>query len=102
MTGKVAVKVVDNEKVNMVCALGLPLGIENIVKMARVNDKFIALNGCPVKCASKTLDHIGYEDYRELVFTTSFGIQKNKNFSDETNLAQAEARVKEMLKESEQ
>jgi len=102
MTGKVAVKVADNEKVNMVCALGLPLGIENIVTMARVNDKFVALNGCPTKCASKTLDKIGFKDYQELVFTSDFGMQKNKNFTDETNLAQAEAKVKEMLKEREE
>ncbi|GAU79916.1 putative zinc-binding protein [Fusibacter sp. 3D3] len=31
MTNKVALNLVDNETVNMVCPLGLPLGIQNII-----------------------------------------------------------------------
>ncbi len=42
MTNKVALRFVDNETVNMVCPLGLPLGIEHIIKMATANDKHIA------------------------------------------------------------
>ncbi|MCM8900651.1 putative zinc-binding protein [Caldicoprobacter algeriensis] len=98
MTSKVALKYVDNERINMVCALGLPLGIENIIKMAKINDKFIALNGCPIKCASKTLDKIGITEYEEIVLTSDFGIEKNKNFKDESNMDKVEQKVEEIIK----
>jgi len=98
MTSKVALKYVDNERINMVCALGLPLGIENIIKMAKINDKFIALNGCPIKCASKTLDKIGITGYEEIVLTSDFGIEKNKNFKDESNMDKVEQKVEEIIK----
>jgi len=97
MTGKIALKFVDNERVNMVCALGLPLGIENIINNARKNDAFIALNGCPVKCSSKVLDKIGIKNYKELVLTSDFGIKKSKDFRDESHLVDVEQKVKEMI-----
>ena len=65
MTNKVALDMVDNETVNMVCPLGLPLGIKSIIDMANVNEKHLALNGCPVKCASKALESAGITEYVE-------------------------------------
>lgn len=97
MTNKVALKFVDNETINMVCPLGLPLGIKNIIDMAAVNDKHIALNGCPVKCASKALEVAGFKEYEEITITQEFDIQKNKNFKDETKMDQVESKVKEYL-----
>lgn len=97
MTNKVALKLVDNETVNMVCPLGLPLGIKNIVDMAGVNDKHIALNGCPIKCASKALETAGLTEHEEITLTTDFGIPKNKNYKDETNMDQVESKVKDIL-----
>lgn len=98
MTNKVALKFVDNDKINMVCPLGLPLRLESIINMAKVNEKYIALNGCPMKCASKALDVIGTEGYEEITLTADFGIQKNKNFKDETNMDKVESRVEEIIK----
>ncbi|OPX90778.1 MAG: DGC domain protein [Pelotomaculum sp. PtaB.Bin104] len=97
MTGKVALKFVDNERVNMVCALGLPLGLENVLKMAKTNNSFIALNGCPLKCSSKTLDKIGLTDYEELVLTSDFEIVKNKNYADETKIELVENKVNNII-----
>ncbi len=97
MTNKVALKLVDNETINMVCPLGLPLGIKSIIDMAGVNDKHIALNGCPIKCASKTLESGGFKKYDEITLTQDFGIQKNKQFSDETNMDKAEAKAREAI-----
>ena len=97
MTNKVALKFVDNENVNMVCPLGLPLGLKNIIEMAKVNDKYIALNGCPVKCASKALDAVDFKEYEEITLTSNFDIQKNKKFDDETNMGNVEDRVREVI-----
>lgn len=97
MTNKVALKLVDNETINMVCPLGLPLGIKGIIDMAAVNDKHIALNGCPVKCASKALESAGFNEYQEITLTQDFDIQKNKNFSDETKMDEVESKVQEYI-----
>ncbi|QGP93300.1 DGC domain protein [Neomoorella glycerini] len=97
MTHKVALKFVDNEKISMVCSLGLPLAIPSIIDMAKANDHFIALNGCPMKCSSKALDKVGITDYEEIVLTGDFGIAKNKNFADETGMDEVEAKVKNSI-----
>lgn len=97
MTNKVALKLVDNNTINMVCPLGLPLGIKKIIDMGAVNDKHIALNGCPIKCSSKALESVGFEKYDEITITQEFDIEKNKNFNDETNMEQIEEKVKEVI-----
>lgn len=99
MTNKVALRLVNNDTINMVCPLGLPLGIKSIIDMANVNNKHIALNGCPIKCASKALESAGINEYSELTLTTDFGITKNKNFNDETNLENVEERVKGLVEQ---
>lgn len=97
MTNKVALRFVNNDSVNMVCPLGLPLGIEHIIKMGVVNDKHIALNGCPERCASKALESAGFTVASEIMLTQDFGIKKNKIFNEEPNMDQVEARVKDTL-----
>ena len=99
MTNKVALRLVNNDTINMVCPLGLPLGIKSIIDMANVNNKHIALNGCPIKCASKALESAGINEYSEITLTTDFSIAKNKNFSDETNLEAVEERVKNVIEQ---
>lgn len=97
MTNKLALKLVNNDTINMVCPLGLPLGIKSIIDMGSVNDKHIAVNGCPVKCATKALASAGFPIYDEITLTQDFGIQKNKNFADETNMDQAELKLREII-----
>lgn len=99
MTNKVALKFVDNESVNMVCPLGLPLGIQSIIDMANTNDKHLAINGCPIQCASKALASAGIKEFKEVTLTSDFAIQKNKNYKDETNMHLVEAKVSEIIEQ---
>ncbi|NLI16234.1 MAG: hypothetical protein GX409_08130, partial [candidate division Zixibacteria bacterium] len=48
----------ENEAVKYVCPLGLPLGIQSIIAKAKQSDKFIAINGCEMECASKALQAV--------------------------------------------
>lgn len=97
MTTKAAMHFVGKDDIGMVCPLGLPLGIEGIVANALKNDCHIALNGCPIKCASKALSSISLSDFDELTLTSDFGIQKNKNFSDETGLQDVIGRLEQII-----
>jgi len=97
MTHKVALKLVDGEKVTTVCALGLPLGIPSIIAKAKMNDRFVALNGCQIRCASLALDRIGVKDYEEITLTNDFCIEKNMRYQEETKMEEVEARVKSLI-----
>lgn len=97
MSNKVALRYVNNDTINMVCPLGLPLGIESIIKMAKANDKHIALNGCPVRYSSKALESAGIMKYEEFTITEDFNIKKNKDFSDETNMELIEEKMGETI-----
>lgn len=97
MTNKVALQFVNNESVNMVCPLGLPLGIEHIIKMGAANDRHVALNGCPDRCASKALESAGFTVSEEVVLTQDFGIKKNKKFDEEPNMGQVVSKVAQVL-----
>jgi uncharacterized metal-binding protein len=99
MTHKIALNLADNKEINTVCSLGLPLGIPSIINMAKMNEKFIALNGCPIKCSSLALQKVGITGFRELTLTDDFGIQENKNFKDEIKMTQVEAATRKMIGE---
>jgi len=86
-----------NDNINFVCALGLPLGIEGIVKNAKKSEYYIALNGCNVGCASKALKSINIQPDVEISVTDDIGIKKNKNYFDENGLAELEDKVNSII-----
>jgi len=49
-------------------------------------DKYIALNGCDVACATKALKSIKTNPNMEYCITKDFSINKNNNYNDETKL----------------
>ncbi len=96
MTSKVTLNKVDGKEFKTVCALGLPLGIEGIIKNAKSNEGFVALNGCPIKCASKALLSVGIDDFKEIT-VTDLGIQKNGNMKDETGIEKLSDKLDEVV-----
>gem|GEM_PF-580026 len=99
MTSKIAMGFAEKGVGDMVCPLGIPLGLEGILKKAKTNDRFIALNGCTLKCASKTLDSADLREYQEVVLTSDFGIEKNKNYHEENGMERVAKHVSQMLSE---
>ncbi len=89
----------EREDTDFVCALGLPLGIEGIIQQGKSSDGYIALNGCPVKCASKALKNADIPVTEEIVITERFGVQKNKNLTSEEKLEDIIAEVQRMVDE---
>ncbi len=89
----------ERENTDFVCALGLPLGIEGIIQQGKSSDGYIALNGCPVKCASKALESADIPVDKEIVITERYGIKKNKNLNSEEKVEDIIAEVKRMVDE---
>lgn len=83
--------------IGFVYALGLPLGIPGIIEMAKKADYYIALNGCEVKCATKSLEKAGIKWDKELTLTKDLGLSKNKNLKDENGLPEVIRRVSKSM-----
>ncbi|WP_298202577.1 putative zinc-binding protein [Desulfosporosinus sp.] len=87
LTTKAALKALSkDENLGIVCAMGIPLGLENIVANAKKHDKFIALNGCELQCATKVLATIELKPDQNIVLTKDLNIAKNENYDEETHL----------------
>ncbi|MFW6038835.1 MAG: putative zinc-binding protein [Candidatus Saliniplasma sp.] len=76
----------ETENTDFVCALGLPLGIEGIIKNGKSSDGYIGLNGCKVRCATKALKSADIPVNEEIVITERYGIEKNKDLRSKDKL----------------
>jgi uncharacterized metal-binding protein len=47
------------------------------MKSAETSDRIITIDGCPLNCASKTLELAGFKPDRQIVIS-EFGIKKSK------------------------
>jgi uncharacterized metal-binding protein len=87
MSTKLALQVIaQNENVQMVCALGLPLGIERIQDMARGNEYFVTVDGCEAQCATKALAKIDQKPHVNVVINEDYKIEKNKQYNQELKM----------------
>ena len=66
-------------KGKMYCLAGIGGHINNIIESTKAAKKIIAIDGCPVLCAKKSLEHAGFDVDISEVFT-EIGIQKKSNF----------------------
>ncbi len=89
----------EKENTGFVCALGLPLGIEGIIKNGKSSDGYIALNGCKVKCASKALKSADIPVDEEIVISEKYGIEKNSDLRSEEKLDKIINDVKKLVDE---
>ena len=60
------------------CLAGVGAHIESMVAAVISAEKVVAIDGCPVACAKKTLEHAGF-NIDEYVQVTELGIEKNHN-----------------------
>ncbi|MBF7084277.1 putative zinc-binding protein [Desulfallas sp. Bu1-1] len=63
----------------MFCLAGIGGHVESFVESAKGAKRIIAIDGCPVQCAKKTLEHAGVT-ITDYVVVTEEGIKKNHDF----------------------
>jgi uncharacterized metal-binding protein len=51
-----------------------------MIESTKAGKMLIAIDGCPVGCAKKTLEHIGF-NIDEYIQVTELGIEKNHNLN---------------------
>ena len=62
------------------CLAGIGGHVSGMIESTKAGKMLIAIDGCPVACAKKTLEHAGFQ-IDEYVQITDLGIEKNHEFS---------------------
>ncbi len=83
----------------MYCLAGIGGHVSGFAEAAREVKKVVAIDGCPVHCARKTLEHADCPVTVHVV-VTDLGIRKTSDFQlDDKDIVKVEHAVKEKLKE---
>ncbi|WP_445475195.1 putative zinc-binding protein [Methanococcoides methylutens] len=78
ISNKVAVELTKQEIGKMMCTVGIGARISGLLKSAEGCGSVIAIDGCPLNCAKKTLELAGINIDRHIIIA-EFAIDKNKN-----------------------
>jgi uncharacterized metal-binding protein len=64
---------------NFFCLAGIGGHVSGMIESTKAGKVIVAIDGCPVACAKKTLEHAGF-NIDEYVQVTDLGIEKSHNF----------------------
>jgi uncharacterized metal-binding protein len=70
----------ESGKGKMYCLAGVGGHISTIIETTKMAKRIVAIDGCPVHCAKKALEHAGF-DVDVHVVVTKLGIKKSHNFT---------------------
>jgi len=62
------------------CLAGIGGHVSGMIESTKAGKVIVAIDGCPVQCAKKTLEHAGFK-IDEYVEITSMGIEKNHDLN---------------------
>ncbi len=79
IANQVAVKLTEEGIGNIYCLAGIGAHIEGMVESARSAKRIVAIDGCSVACAQKTIEHAGLT-VTDWVCVTEEGIDKVHKF----------------------
>jgi len=92
MTKTVAEYFDDGETIRMIRHLNLPSGSES-----DISEKYIALNGCPSKCASKEFETVKRKPHEEIVITKDFDPKNNEKYAELLDIDEEVNMVQEVI-----
>ncbi len=78
LSNKIAIELEKKGFGNLMCTAGIGARASGIMKSAEASDKIIVIDGCPVNCASKTLELAGFKVDSHIIIS-ELGIKKNKD-----------------------
>jgi uncharacterized metal-binding protein len=66
------------------CLAGIGGHVSGMIESTKAGKVIVAIDGCPVACAKKTLEHAGF-NIDEYVEITNMGIEKNHDLNPRTS-----------------
>ena len=94
LSDRVARKIARCGKAKMFCLAGIGAHIPGMIESTKAAKRIIAINGCPVSCAKKTLEHAGFKV--ESYSLKDMGFEKGKTNVDEVNIEKAVSIITEV------
>jgi uncharacterized metal-binding protein len=80
----------------MYCLAGIGGRVGGIVESTKAASRVLAIDGCPLACAKKTLEEAGFSGFDHLMID-DLGLKKGHSPVTEENIAQVVARGLEIL-----
>src|SRR5512137_2080712 len=80
IANQAAIKLTQDGVGRYFCLAGIGGHVSGMIESTKAAKMLIAIDGCPVACAKKTLEHTGFQ-IDEYVQTTELGIEKNHQFN---------------------
>jgi uncharacterized metal-binding protein len=62
------------------CLAGIGGHVSGMIESTKAGKLIVAIDGCPLACAKKTLEHTGFK-ITEYIQVTELGIEKNHEFN---------------------
>ncbi|TGC10753.1 zinc-binding protein [Methanolobus halotolerans] len=84
MANKVAVELTKQGKGKIMCTVGIGGNVQGIIKSAEGTDEIIAIDGCPLLCAKKSLELAGFTVDKSIVIT-ELGMKKSGSLDLQEN-----------------
>ncbi|MDQ1251679.1 MAG: hypothetical protein QG646_787, partial [Euryarchaeota archaeon] len=78
LSNKIAIELDKKGIGNLMCTVGIGARAPGLMKSAEASDRIIAIDGCPVNCARKTLELAGFKVDNHIIIS-EFGIKKTKD-----------------------
>lgn len=91
LSDRVGRKIAKCGQAKMFCLSGIGAHIPGMIESTKAAKKIISIDGCPVSCAKKTLEHAGFkvESYN----LKDLGFQKGKTKVDEDSIKRATLKI---------
>ena len=80
IANQTAIKLAQNGMGKYFCLAGIGGHVSGMIESTKAGKMLIAIDGCPVACAKKTLGHAGF-NIDEYVQVTDLGIEKNHDLN---------------------
>jgi uncharacterized metal-binding protein len=97
IANQAAIELAKEKVAGFFCLAGVGAHIKGMVKSGKEADLMISIDGCPVQCAAKTLQHAGIEPAIQII-VTELGIEKSHDIlGDEEGCSIVVEKVKEEL-----
>ena len=74
------------EKASLLCLASISAGLANITNGAKNAKGIVAVDGCPMSCAKKTLEKAGFNADEHLILSKDLDISKNFDLNSTTDL----------------
>ncbi|MDC0335849.1 putative zinc-binding protein [Pseudodesulfovibrio sp.] len=71
--------------IKMFCLAGIGGRVSGIVKSTEAADKIVAIDGCPLNCARKTLEEAGFSGFNH-VELNGLGLKKGESPASQENI----------------